>query len=1028
MRKITALRFMSFFLAALITFMSVQFDVLSVQAEELEVQEVMEQLEESAVLEEEPDLVSEDTESEPALAEVVKIASIELNDEVLNPVYGQASPASINNENNQVEIMTLTWVSEENPEFVAGDLFADETYTVKIGLSPRDGYEFNVVDGEYAGDVLINGQTAGASLSDGLLVVSYQFAQLEIPDSEEATEETETEEAVLEEAKEAALASEESEVLENINDPQHTITFNLHPVDEADGASGTMSNVVVNDKDTYVFPASTFTAPTGKEFAYWSVAGVHYEVADELVIYDDVTVWAEFRPIESGIRIDPIPEQDYTGKEITPKVYVYMGSTLLKENQNYTVTYKNNIKPAKLDAMKKGKSVAPTVVITGRGNYSGKYEQTFTIKKVDMSEVTIKDIYKNYSGEKIKIDPEAKHGKTKLVKDTDFYITLSGNKIKHLKDEGVYTLDLVGCGDYYTGTKSFTFTITRDRLVSHVAVNKIPKQWADGTPKCPVPRLAYRDKGIPATDFNFTYSNNVLAGTASILITPKPGTGYVGSKTVTFTIVGRNIQRTELKGEIAEHVYDGLPYEPVFSLKMGTTTLYKDTDFLVTYKNNTKVGTATAEVTGIGHFTGNKTIKFKIVPYDARTDSAHKITVSNVGTPVDYAKGGVKIAPVVQYAGVTLEPKKDYMLSFRRNNAPGLSSAGNAPTVYISFIGNFKGVKSVPFTINKKDIGLCTFTASDVVNSGKDYSWKQKSVTIVDTNGNKLKAGTDYNAQVHYYDDAACTNCIDNDPTPLSDDTDVYVKVSGAGYYYGDIVGSYRVSKTSIGKAVVVTPASVYTGSPVVFTDSDFQVTLGRDTLNPGVDFEIDQTSYKKNINKGTGYVLIRGIGNYCGSKTVTFKIRNQTLYCSVRYHANGGTGKDKLQQINSILGILSKNTYTRKGYTFVEWNTQADGSGTTYSNMQLFGTTNKKGRITDLYAQWAVVPYTITYVLRMDGANNSSNPVAYDIEDATITLAPATMAGKTFVGWYSDPRCTRKVTEIKTGTYGNLTLYAKWN
>lgn len=44
------------------------------------------------------------------------------------------------------------------------------------------------------------------------------------------------------------------------------------------------------------------------------------------------------------------------------------------------------------------------------------------------------------------------------------------------------------------------------------------------------------------------------------------------------------------------------------------TYLVKGTDYTVSYKNNTKIGTATVTITGKGKYIGTKTIEFKIVP------------------------------------------------------------------------------------------------------------------------------------------------------------------------------------------------------------------------------------------------------------------------------------------------------------------------------------------------------------------------------------------------------------------------------
>ena len=45
-----------------------------------------------------------------------------------------------------------------------------------------------------------------------------------------------------------------------------------------------------------------------------------------------------------------------------------------------------------------------------------------------------------------------------------------------------------------------------------------------------------------------------------------------------------------------------------------------------------------------------------------------------------------------------------------------------------------------------------------------------------------------------------------------------------------------------------------------------------------GKDFEVVPGSYVKNINKGTAKVTFRGINEYGGSKTVSFKIGQRSI------------------------------------------------------------------------------------------------------------------------------------------------------
>ena len=64
----------------------------------------------------------------------------------------------------------------------------------------------------------------------------------------------------------------------------------------------------------------------------------------------------------------------------------------------------------------------------------------------------------------------------------------------------------------------------------------------------------------------------------------------------------------------ASYVYDdGKAIEPSFTVKYGDKTLTKDTDYTVSYENNTDVGTATVTVTGTGSYQGSASTTFEIV-------------------------------------------------------------------------------------------------------------------------------------------------------------------------------------------------------------------------------------------------------------------------------------------------------------------------------------------------------------------------------------------------------------------------------
>lgn len=147
-----------------------------------------------------------------------------------------------------------------------------------------------------------------------------------------------------------------------------------------------------------------------------------------------------------------------------------------------------------------------------------------------------------------------------------------------------------------------------------------------------------------------------------------------------------------------------------------------------------------------------------------------------------------------------------------------------------------------------------------------------------------------------------------------------------------------------------------------------------------------------------------------------------QTLYSnhSVTFNANTGTGTMSDQVANSSTA-LTANSFTKTGYTFTGWNTLANGSGTAYTNQELYSFDLDL----DLYAQWQPIAYNVTY--NTQGGSSVSGQT-YTV-GSTINLAsPPTRAGYTFKGWFTSSTGGSALgsTYSPPGT-GNITLYAQW-
>ena len=79
-------------------------------------------------------------------------------------------------------------------------------------------------------------------------------------------------------------------------------------------------------------------------------------------------------------------------------------------------------------------------------------------------------------------------------------------------------------------------------------------------------------------------------------------------------------------------------------------------------------------------------------------------------------------------------------------------------------------------------------------------------------------------------------------------------------------------------------------------------------------------------------------------------------------------------------------------------------------------------------YAKWNLITYSISYELN-GGTNAAGNPKSYTIESTTIAILSPTRVGCTFAGWYtSEDFSENPVVQVTNGSFGNITLYAKWD
>ena len=133
----------------------------------------------------------------------------------------------------------------------------------------------------------------------------------------------------------------------------------------------------------------------------------------------------------------------YTGKEIKPNAVVKIGDVTLEKDVDYTVEYQNNLNVG-----------IGSVVIKGKGNYSGRKVCRFDITNCDISEISKIDIQDcAYYGKAVVPEMVLENNGTFLVKDKDYTVTFKNND-----SVGTATAVINGIGNY-RGTIEKTFQI-----------------------------------------------------------------------------------------------------------------------------------------------------------------------------------------------------------------------------------------------------------------------------------------------------------------------------------------------------------------------------------------------------------------------------------------------------------------------------------------------------------------------------------------------------------------------------------------
>ena len=582
-------------------------------------------------------------------------------------------------------------------------------------------------------------------------------------------------------------------------------------------------------------------------------------------------------PIETGIRVERIDDQQYTGTAIKPIITVYDGTKKLTEKTDYKISYTDNKKVST-------KEKAAKVTITPCGNYE-KASKFYIYFNITQRQLTKENVTINYKPEiNVKYDKQKaavgqtqkitlKYGKI-TIPAKEYTVTYKKGEetVEKLTDAGTYQLVIkMKDTSSYAGELIYDIVVT-DKILTSGLKFKIAAQKYSGIPLTPDVSITYKGKSVTTEDnFDLDYNNNIHAGIASVTLTAKPDSDYCGSKTINFNIIGTAINKAVVDGFRSSVPYTGeaITQEVKLILNKGKTdekTLQAGTDYEIAYTNNIDSGKAVMTITGKGAFSGIVKKVFtigKINLQQAGEDVIVAFADSKQPLKIAQDKSGAKPAVIVTYKNIILKQDEDYTITYSGNKAVGANAK-----VAVKGIGNYTGVRknALSFEIIQKDIS-------------------DESITVA-AEDLKYAANGRYKAKLSVYDHGVKLSSSEytvgevENVTLVKDETGkatqcgtAEVLLTGKKNYNETKKVIVQIRKTLISSAKIKVNGNYYydNGEQVCPPEDKLEVTIGNNKLISGVDFTIE--NYNNNTKKGNATVTIKGIGEYGGRKTVKFKI-----------------------------------------------------------------------------------------------------------------------------------------------------------
>jgi hypothetical protein len=505
-------------------------------------------------------------------------------------------------------------------------------------------------------------------------------------------------------------------------------------------------------------------------------AGSDYEITE--YVPGKITV---FVPGET-MSIEDIPEQTYSGNAVKPTVVVLgADGDELKAGKDYTVKYYNNVnassKASDSAAGSEFDSSLPYVEITGIGNYEGTIRKNFRILPVAIDDgegnpaagITLKYTDQFVVGKKDLQPLSSIKYKAAMKAGTDYDVTISGDNYKATNEGtklpvitkgavGTYTLTISGKGNYTGAIEKTIYVVSAEepaKLMKNATIT-----------------LGKNLKSVKFSDYT----------DGEVTLTPAMEKG----DDVFVVTVGKGAAATVLQYNANND----------------------ESEYLIEYTNNDRVGTATMTITGnpAKGYVGSKSVTFKITgtPFNERN-----VSVSDFADSVIYSGEPIRQDKVVLTAATSGQAAKtfvqgeDYTVTYKNNLKKGTATVTFTAKPESGYVGKFNKKFKIG-AVELKDLAGIAYSEdneiwNDVTQSGDklsiadalsyDIAGVTPSLRLVDQEGNVLKAGTDYT--VKYTNNKSVTT------SAVAENKHPGIVIKGKGNYAGTLNIGFSICKSS---------------------------------------------------------------------------------------------------------------------------------------------------------------------------------------------------------------------------------------